>query len=143
MRFILLFQDVERKDFLNLQFISPNMKKTVVLGASSNPQRFSYRMVKNLLKSDFDVVPVGFRQGMIEGKEIITGMPEVEDVHTVLLYLGPERQAEYLDYILSLKPARIIFNPGTYNPRLIRLARKRHIETVTDCSLVMLSQGKL
>ena len=117
------------------------MKKTVVLGASPNPARFSHRMVASLVKHGKDVVPVGFRKGAIAGVHIVIGKPEIKDVHTVALYLGPDRQPDFYDYIISLKPARIIFNPGTYNPELFKLAQKQGIDTVIDCALVMLGQG--
>ena len=118
------------------------MKKTLVLGASPNPLRFSNKMVKSLIKHNIDVVAVGFREGEIGGIKILTGLPEVNNVHTVSLYIGPKRQPEYYDYILSLKPKRIIFNPGTINEEFMSLAKQKKIEIVTDCALVMVSSGK-
>jgi hypothetical protein len=116
-------------------------KKTVVLGASNNPSRYAYRAVELLLDKGIEPVPVGVKKGAIEGIGILNGQPNVEEVHTVTLYLNPERQKEYYDYILSLKPKRIIFNPGTENPELIRLAREQGIETEIGCTLVMLAVG--
>ncbi len=118
------------------------MKKTVVLGASPNPSRFSHRMVTSLVRHNLEVVAVGNRPGVIAGQDILIGMPEIPDVHTVTLYLGPARQPAFYDYIISLKPARIIFNPGTYNPELEKLAQKHGIETRFDCALVMLAQER-
>ena len=117
------------------------MKKTVVLGASPNPERFSHRMVASLIKCGYEVVPVGFRQGNIAGTDIIIGRPPITDVDTVTLYLKPERQEEWYNYILSLKPKRIIFNPGTYNPVLYKIAQKNGILPVIDCGLVLLARG--
>jgi predicted CoA-binding protein len=117
------------------------LKKTVVLGASPNPMRFSYKMTRSLVRHNIEVVPVGFRKGSIEGVDILTGTPHIDKVHTVTLYLGPDRQDIFYSYILSLYPRRIIFNPGTYNPDLARLARANGIETVIDCGLVMLNKG--
>ena len=118
------------------------MKKTLVLGASPNPLRFSNKMVKSLVRYKFDVVPVGFRMGEIAGIIILTGKPEVKNVHTISLYIGPKRQPEYYQYIFSLKPKRIIFNPGTINGELMALAKQKNIRVVTDCALVMVSSGK-
>ena len=118
------------------------MKKTLVLGASLNPLRFSNKMVKSLIRHKFDVVAVGFREGEIGGINILTGQPEVKNVHTVSLYIGTKRLPEYYDYILSLKPKRIIFNPGTINEEFMLLAKQNKIEIVTDCALVMVSSGK-
>lgn len=114
-------------------------KKTVVLGASPNPMRYSYAATKRLLGKGIDVVPIGIRKGEINGLEILNDQPEVDDVHTITLYLNPSRQTAYYDYILGLDPSRIIFNPGTENPELINLARERGIETEVACTLVMLS----
>jgi hypothetical protein len=117
------------------------MKKTLVLGATPNPARYAYLATMRLKQYGHEVVPVGIREGAIEGQEILTGMPQIDDVDTVTLYVGPDRQSAYYDYIFSLEPRRIIFNPGTENAELAQLARKRGIETVEGCTLVMLSIG--
>jgi len=117
-------------------------KKTLVLGASPNPVRFSNKAVRSLLRHQYDVVPVGLRQGTIEGKEIQVGTPPVEGVHTVSLYVGPSRQTAYFDYIISLKPARVIFNPGTVNPAFMARLEKEGIHPVNGCMLVMLNKGE-
>lgn len=117
------------------------MKKTLVLGATPNPERYAYLAVGRLLQYKHEVVPVGVRKEEVHGLEILEGKPEVEGVDTVTLYIGPARQPEYYDYIFSLHPKRIIFNPGTENPELMQLARERGIEVVEGCTLVMLSIG--
>jgi predicted CoA-binding protein len=119
-----------------------SMKKTLVLGASPNPSRYSNIAVNRLTNHGHEVVPVGIRDGEIAGIEIIKGRPEVEGIDTVTLYLNPKRQEEYYDYILALNPKRIIFNPGTENPELSRLAREQGIETEIACTLVQLSIGE-
>lgn len=118
------------------------MKKTVVFGASPNPSRYSNRAVKRLLSNGFEPVPIGIRKGEIEGIEIITETPFVRNVHTVTLYLNPERQKPHYDYILGLAPVRIIFNPGTENPELMQMAREKGIEVEASCTLVLLSVGE-
>ncbi|HLP94885.1 MAG TPA: CoA-binding protein [Saprospiraceae bacterium] len=117
------------------------MKKTLVLGATTNPERYAYLAVGRLLQHKHEVVPVGIRHGEVHGLDIQEGKPVVEDVDTVTLYVGPARQPEYYDYIFSLNPKRIIFNPGTENPELMQMARERGIEVVEGCTLVMLSIG--
>lgn len=117
------------------------MKKTLVLGASDNPIRYSNAAVRRLAQGGFDVVPVGVKEGDISGLPIQKGQPPLDDVHTITLYLNPQRQKEYYDYILSLKPERIIFNPGTENPELMRLAREHGIEVEMACTLTMLAVG--
>lgn len=117
------------------------MKKTLVLGASTNQARYSYVATKRLHNHGHEVVPVGIREGEIEGIEIQQGTPNVEDIDTVTLYLNPQRQEAYYDYILGLQPKRIIFNPGTENPKLVQLAKAQGIETEIACTLVLLSLG--
>jgi hypothetical protein len=115
------------------------MSKTVVLGASPDYSKYSYKCVKSLIRHGHEAVPVGKVTGKIEGIEILTGKPQVPDVHTVALYLNASNQKEYYDYIFSLNPARIIFNPGTNNPELIELAKAKGIRVVVDCALIMLN----
>ncbi len=117
------------------------MKKTLVLGATTNPERYAYLAVTRLMQKGHEVVPVGIKTGDINGIPIIQGQPQVEDIDTVTLYLGAARQREYYDYLLSLKPKRIIFNPGTENPELAQRAEKQEIEVIEGCTLVMLSIG--
>ena len=89
-----------------------------------------------------EVVPVGFRTGEIEDVEILTGKPEIKDVHPISLYIGSSRQEEFYDYIFSLKPKRVIFNPGTVNPIFMGRLQKEGIEPVSACMLVMLNEDE-
>ena len=117
------------------------MKKTLVLGASPNPSRYSHAAVRQLSQYGHEVVAVGRRAGEIEGISILKGEPEIEGIHTITLYLSADNQKQYYDYILGLNPKRIIFNPGAENPELARLARESGIEPLPACTLVMLSVG--
>ncbi len=116
-----------------------NSKKTLVLGASENQARYSNMASIRLEEAGHEVVAVGARKGAIGEVVIETGQPAFKEVHTVTLYLNPSRQEQYYNYILSLKPRRIIFNPGTENPELAKLARNAGIETQEACTLVLLS----
>jgi len=118
------------------------MKKTLVLGATDNPARYAYRAVHQLKSHGHEVVPVGIRKGAVAGLEIRNDRPSAEDVDTVTLYVGPQNQPAWYDYILDLNPKRIIFNPGTENPELEELAQQRGIQTEEACTLVMLSVGQ-
>ena len=117
------------------------MKKTVVLGATPNPERYAYLATQRLAKYGYEVVPVGIKKGSIGNLEIQQGEPMLEEVDTITLYLGAEHQRPAYDYILSLHPKRIIFNPGAENPELSKMANAQGIETVEGCTLVMLSIG--
>ena len=113
--------------------------KTLVLGASTNPNRYSYLATERLLRAGHEVVLVGNREGQLFGQPILTGAPLRDDIDTVTLYLGARNQEPYLDYLTEqLMPRRIIFNPGTENPVLIQRARAAGIETELACTLVML-----
>ena len=118
------------------------MKKTVVLGASDNPSRFAYRAVHKLKQYGHEVVPVGIRKGDVAGIKIETEKVPVDNVDTVTVYVGPQNQPSWYDYILSLKPNRIIFNPGTEKPELERKAAEQNIITLHHCTLVMLAVGE-
>lgn len=117
------------------------MKKTLVLGASPDPSRYSYAAVHQLREKGHEVVAVGKRPGTAADITIVQEPPLLEDIHTVTLYLAAPHQPPMYDYILQLKPQRIIFNPGTENLELARLAREQGIETLSACTLVMLSVG--
>lgn len=117
-------------------------KRTVILGASNNPARFSYLTANRLRQKEIDFIPVGIRKGSVAGKEIldIRQNPMIEDVDSITIYMNPRNQVPYYDYILQLKPRRIIFNPGTENQELVELAKAHHIESIFSCTLVMLSR---
>lgn len=117
-------------------------KKTLVLGASQNPSRYSFICINRLLAYRHPVVAVGRREGQVSDVNIQTGQPHEKDVDTVTLYLNPTNQIPYYDYILNLRPKRIIFNPGTENEELYEMARNKGIEPVEACTLVMLSTGQ-
>ena len=117
-------------------------KKTLVLGASDNPSRYSYLAINRLVKNGHSVVGVGRKKTAVAGIDIDKEKKEFDHVDTVTLYLNPTNQKEYYDYIISLKPKRIIFNPGTENEELYQLAKKNNIETMEACTLVLLSTGQ-
>ena len=118
------------------------MKKTVVLGASDNPSRYSYLAVQKLNRYGHPVVAIGKKPGKVGDTQVITEKPAEQDVDTVTLYLNPTLQRQYYDYILSLHPKRIIFNPGTENRELEEMAEKNGIEPMEACTLVLLGTGQ-
>jgi hypothetical protein len=115
------------------------MKKTLVLGASNNPARYSNMAIEKLVKYEQPVVAIGLRSGAVAGITILTGKPALDDIHTVTMYISPKRQPEYYDYLVSLKPERIIFNPGTENPEFYKILEKSGIKVNPACTLVLLS----
>lgn len=117
------------------------MKPTVIIGASSNPERYSYKATVKLKTYGHKVYPVGIKEGEIEGEKILTNKPVPENVDTVTVYMSAKNQKTLYDYIFSLKPKRIIFNPGAENNELENLASAKGIECIEACTLVMLSIG--
>jgi predicted CoA-binding protein len=117
------------------------MKKTLILGASPDASRFAYKAAHMLTDYGHEIALVGMKSGEVAGQKILKGNPGVEGVHTITLYVGPKNQTDLYEYIISLKPERIIFNPGTENDELIHLAEKNNIEAVVGCTLVMLAAG--
>jgi uncharacterized protein len=118
------------------------MKPTLVIGASTNPQRYSNLAVNLLLKYQHKVFAIGNKTGMINDVEIVVGKPTLQHIDTITLYINPTFQQDYYDYFLSLKPSRIIFNPGTENNELIALAQANNIDAIVACTLVLLKTGQ-
>ena len=116
-------------------------KKTLVIGASEKPERYANRAIRQLRRYGHPVEAIGLRAGKVEDVKFKTGLPELQNIHTVTLYIGQVRQKPYYEYLIKLKPQRIIFNPGTENGELEHLAQKHGIATVENCTLVMLSSG--
>ncbi len=117
-------------------------KKTLVLGASGNPSRYSYLAIQRLRKYNHPVLAIGRKQTVVADVAIDTAKKPHDGIDTVTMYLNPAHQQEYYDYILSLKPKRIIFNPGSENDELEEMARQQGIETKEACTLVMLSTNQ-
>jgi predicted CoA-binding protein len=119
-------------------------KLTLLVGATPNPSRFAYFAAGKFIEQGFDFIPIGIKKGQVFGKEIldIRSKPELADIHTITLYLGKENQSEWVDYFLSLKPKRIIFNPGAENFEFMRKAQNMGIEAINACNLVMLRTGQ-
>lgn len=117
-------------------------KKTLVLGASLNEARYSNKAIRKLRNFEYPVLAIGLRKGKVEDVEIETLESSFEGVHTVTLYLNPKRQENYYNYIISLKPKRVIFNPGTENPIFYNLLNAEGIFYEEACTLVLLSTGQ-
>lgn len=117
-------------------------KKTLVLGASTNPARYSFLAINRLVNNQHPVVAVGNRNGEVAGVKIETEKLPFDEIDTITLYLNPANQKQYYDYIISLHPTRIIFNPGTENDELAAMAVSNNIKPVEACTLVMLSTGQ-
>lgn len=116
-------------------------KKTVIIGASENPERYAFMAANRLVSYGHPIVNLGKKEGVVAGEPIHTNKPALEGVDTVTLYVNPLHQTEWYDYILGLQPHRIIFNPNTENAELEQLAREKGIEIVEGCTLVMLGAG--
>jgi uncharacterized protein len=115
---------------------------TLVLGASTNPERYAYKAIERLRATGHRVVAIGLRPGAVADVQINTGQPSLDRIHTITLYLNAERQKEWYDYLLALHPKRIIFNPGTENSELRLLAENQGVICNEACTLVLLATGQ-
>lgn len=115
--------------------------RTVVLGASPNPRRYSYRATEELMSNGYEVIPVGKKTGEILSNKIVHSFPIDENIHTIAMYLSPVNQKEYEDMILENLPERVIFNPGTHNYEFENRLIDKGVKTVRSCVLIMLSNS--
>jgi len=118
------------------------MKKTLVVGASENPDRYSYKAIQALKSHQHEVVAIGLRKGEVAGVTFDSEKQAFENIDTVTLYIGPQNQPEYYSYIIGLKPKRVIFNPGTENPEFIEQLKAVGIYPEVACTLVLLATGQ-
>lgn len=118
-------------------------KKTVIIGATNNPSRYAYLAAERLTRAGHEIVPVGIKKGEVLGETIhnIREEPQISDVDTITMYIGPQHQPEYYDYLIGLNPKRVIFNPGTENMELVRKLNEKGIASENSCTLVMLGSG--
>ena len=119
--------------------MSNTNKKTLVIGASIKPERYSNIATRRLVNNNIDTIALGLREGNIGAVKILTERPNDQNIHTVTLYIGAKHQPDFYDYIIQLNPQRVIFNPGTENPEFYELLQKKDIEVVIACTLVLLS----
>ena len=116
--------------------------KTLILGASTNEERYSNKAVRRLADGDHEVVAIGRQPGWIGKVPIETGQPMITDVDTVSVYVGPRHHGEIADYVIKLNPRRVIFNPGTENPGFQKRLEAEGIGVTTACTLVLLASGQ-
>lgn len=116
--------------------------RTLVIGASTNPNRYSNIAIKRLIDKKLEVVAVGLRKGTVLGVIIDDEKIAYKNIDTVTLYLNPKRQEEYYAYIIGLQPRRVIFNPGTENMDFVKLLQENNIEAEIACTLVLLSTNQ-
>ncbi len=117
------------------------MKKSLVLGASTNPERYSYKCISLLREKGFDTVAVGRREGKVEDVTILTNQELFPNIDTVNIYLSAKNLKEYEDYLIKLNPNRILFPPGTENPEFEKRLDQTVIAHERACPLVMLKVG--
>ncbi len=118
------------------------MGKTLIIGASSNPERYSYKAAERLLAHGYEIEMIGKRADVIFDRTIDTEKKDFEDIDTVTLYISDKFQSEYYDYIISLNPRRVIFNPGTENPEFEEMLIHSDIHVEEACTLVLLGTGQ-
>ena len=118
------------------------MKKTLIIGATPNPERYAYKAAHMLKAKGHDIVNIGIKKGELAGVDIEKPAIPYHDIDTITLYIGKDVQKEYYQYILDTNPKRVVFNPGAENQELEDLLTKQGIEPVEACTLVLLSTGQ-
>jgi predicted CoA-binding protein len=117
-------------------------KKTVVLGASTKPERYSYKAIESLVAKGHSVLAIGQNAEEVSGIKIQTKLIPIKNIDTVTLYLNPLRQRDYYNYIIEAKPKRVVFNPGTENPQFYQLLQSNGIAVEVACTLVLLATNQ-
>jgi predicted CoA-binding protein len=118
------------------------MKKTVVLGASPNPDRYSYKAIQALVEHGVETMALGIKEGTVSGVRITKELDFLSDIDTVTLYVGPENQMQWHDAILKMRPRRVIFNPGTENPSFEQILKNEGMDVERACTLVLLATNQ-
>lgn len=119
------------------------MGRVIVIGVSPNPARYSYQCVEALVHANYEVIAIGIRAGYIGKIKICTDRPLLKDIDTIILYVNKEVQQNYLDYVLQLNPAKILFNPGTECPEMAQVAIDNGIAIKYDCALVLINSERI
>ena len=117
-------------------------KKTLVLGASTKPARYSFMAIEKLVEKGHSVLAIGQNAGEVAGIKIQTKAIPLKNIDTVTLYLNPLRQRDYYNYIVEAQPKRVVFNPGTENPEFYQLLKLNDIKVEIACTLVMLATNQ-
>lgn len=117
-------------------------KKTLVLGASTKPDRYSFKAINMLVENGHSVVAIGQNAGDVAGVNIKTKNIPLKNIDTVTLYLNPLRQRDYYNYIVGMQPKRVVFNPGTENPEFYQLLKLNNIKVEVACTLVLLATNQ-
>lgn len=118
------------------------MKTTLVFGASLKTNRYSNLAIRRLLQNGIETQAFGLKSGQVGSVQIKTNLDELPNIHSVTLYMNPERQKQYYQQLIVLQPERVIFNPGTENPEFYEILKKEGIEVEVACTLVLLSTGQ-
>ena len=114
-------------------------KKTLVLGATSKPEKYAFKAMSLLVEKGHSVIAIGQNAGEVAGVKIKTKAIPLKNIDTITLYLNPARQRDYYNYIVEAKPKRVVFNPGTENPELYQLLELNGIQVEVACTLVLLT----
>jgi predicted CoA-binding protein len=117
-------------------------KKTLVLGATTKPERYAFRAINMLTQKGHTVLAIGQNTGEVAGVKIYTKAIPVKNIDTVTLYLNPARQRDYYNYIIEAQPKRVIFNPGSENPEMYQLLELNNIKFEIACTLVLLATNQ-
>jgi predicted CoA-binding protein len=113
----------------------------LVLGATDNTNLTSYSAIKLMMHRGLHVMALGPKKTRIDQIAITDEPAAIKQADVVSIFLSAKKQRKYYDYILSLKPEKLVFNPGTENPELEFLAQKNQIQIIKGCTIALLANG--
>jgi len=122
----------------------PDAPIVVVLGASTNPERYSFQAVQRLAARGYRVIPVHPKYSEVAGVPVTASLSAIQSrpVDTITVYVRPEISSGLADVFFSTTPRRVIFNPGSENPELANRLRQTGIQVEISCTLVLLATGQ-
>jgi predicted CoA-binding protein len=129
-------------NFKKMYLCGMKNKKTLVVGASTKPDRYAFKAITALVAQGHSVLAIGQNTGNVAGTKIYTKTIPLASIHTVSLYINPDRQRDYYNYIIEASPKRVIFNPGTENPEFYSLLAQNNIKAEVACTLVLLATNQ-
>lgn len=118
------------------------MPSVAVVGASTNPDRYSHQAVVRFAARGYTVWPVhpsGLAvAGHVCSRDLATlpGRPDV-----VTMYVNPQLGAGMAAAIAALQPRLVILNPGADGESVAGALRALGVRVQEACSLVLLAQG--
>lgn len=114
-----------------------------ILGASNKADRYAHKALVMLREYGHSVIPINPALDTIESVPVVKSIKDIiVPVSTLTLYMRADRYMPLLEDIISLKPGRVIFNPGTESDEALSILKDSGIPGIYACTLVLLRTGQ-